>query len=243
MSTIELVVVYDDYPAQEGLQTAHGFACVIQASDGVVLFDTGGSGQILLENMDDLGIGPAQIEAAVLSHMHWDHIGGLDTVLAANPEMAVYAPAAFSSSFLRDVQTRARAVAETTQAHQVIPHVRTTDVLERPLVEQALYVETAEGVVVVTGCAHPGVVQLARSAQRASGGQIHAVLGGFHMARMDQPEIGRAIHDLMDLGVRHVGPSHCSGDAAREAMREAFGDDYLDIGVGARLSFRVVGAG
>jgi len=134
-------------------------------------------------------------------------------------------------------------VAETTQAHQVIPHVRTTDVLERPLVEQALYVETAEGVVVVTGCAHPGVVQLARSAQRASGGQIHAVLGGFHMARMDQPEIGRAIHDLMDLGVRHVGPSHCSGDAAREAMREAFGDDYLDIGVGARLSFRVVGAG
>ncbi|KPK66402.1 MAG: hypothetical protein AMK73_00005, partial [Planctomycetes bacterium SM23_32] len=75
MSTIELVVVYDDYPAQEGLQTAHGFACVIQASDGVVLFDTGGSGQILLENMDDLGIGPAQIEAAVLSHMHWDHIG------------------------------------------------------------------------------------------------------------------------------------------------------------------------
>jgi len=237
MNTIELVVVYDNYPAQEGLQTAHGFACVVQAGGGAVLFDTGGSGQILLENMHDLGIRPAQVEAAVLSHMHWDHIGGLDAVLAANPEMAVYAPAAFSSSFLRDVQTRARAVVETTRARQVTKYVWTTDVLERPLAEQALYVETAEGIVVVTGCAHPGVVELARSAQRASGGQIRAVLGGFHMARMDQPEIGRAIHGLRDLGVRHVGPSHCSGDTAREAMREAFRDGYLDIGVGARLSF------
>jgi len=237
MGTVELVVVYDNYPAQEGLQTAHGFACVVQAGDGAILFDTGGSGQILLGNMNALGIAPAQIEAVVLSHMHWDHIGGLDAVLEANPGVTIYAPSAFSSSFIRHVKARARAVVETTHAQQVIHHVWTTDVLEGSLVEQALYVETAEGIVVVTGCAHPGVVELARSAQRACGGQIHAVLGGFHMAGMSQTGIGQVIDGLTELRVRRVGPCHCSGDAAREAMREAFGQDYLDISVGARLSF------
>ncbi len=63
------------------------------------------------------------------------------------------------------------------------------------------------------------------------------MLGGFHMTGMVQREIDQVIHGLRGLNVRHVGPSHRSGDAARQAMREAFGDDYLDIGAGARLSF------
>lgn len=237
MGAVELIVAYDNYLVQAGLQTAHGFACIVRADDRDVLFDTGGSGQILLENIAALGIAIAEVESVVLSHMDWDHSGGLDAVLAANPQVTVYVPAAFSSNFIRNVRTRARAVVETQQAQQVTHYVWTTDVFERPLVEQALYVETAEGIVVVTGCAHPGVVELARSAKSASGGEVHAVLGGFHMTRMSQAEIGHVIEGLRDLHVRRVGPSHCSGDAARAAMRKAFGDDYLDIGVGAHLSF------
>lgn len=240
MDNMELTVVYDNYPMKGALRTAHGFACMVRTGAQAVLFDTGGSGQILLENMEGLGIDLAEIHAVVLSHVHWDHIGGLDAVLEANPEVTVYAPAAFSSSFVRDVKTRARAVVETEQAQQVTHYVWTTDVLERPLVEQALYVETAEGIVVVTGCAHPGVVELAGSAKRASGSEVHAVLGGFHMARMGQAEINQVIRGLRELDVRRVGPCHCTGDAARQAMREALGDDYLEIGVGARLSFPAV---
>ena len=78
---IKLIVVYDNYLTQAGLRTAHGFACVVRAGDRAVLFDTGGSGEILLENMDALGIDLVEIHAVVLSHMHWDHIGGLDAVL------------------------------------------------------------------------------------------------------------------------------------------------------------------
>jgi len=237
MDTIGLTVVYDNYLAGEGLQTAHGFACVIQTGDEVVLFDTGSSGQVLLQNMDELGIDPLRIGAAVLSHMHWDHTGGLDAVLAVHPGMTVYAPAAFSSLYLEDLRPRAGAVVETTQSRRVAGHLCTTDVIEDPLVEQAVYVRTADGIVVITGCAHPGVVELARSAQRTSGEPIDAVLGGFHMLDMSPAEIARVIADLKELGVRRAGPCHCSGDATRDAMREAFGDTYLDIGVGTRLSF------
>jgi len=237
MDTVELAVVYDNYQVQEGLQAAHGFACVVREGGRTVLFDTGGSGQILLENMRGLGIAVAEVEAVVLSHMHWDHIGGLDAVLAANPKVTVYVPMSFSSSFRRDVKRRARAVVETKVPQPVTNHLWTTDVLDHPLVEQALYVETAEGIVVVTGCAHPGVLELTRSAQRASGKPVHAVLGGFHMAGMSQTETGQVVDGLRDLRVRRVGPSHCSGDIARDAMREEFGDGYLDVGVGARLTF------
>jgi 7,8-dihydropterin-6-yl-methyl-4-(beta-D-ribofuranosyl)aminobenzene 5'-phosphate synthase len=242
METVELTVAYDNYLARAGLRTAHGFACVVRTAGRGVLFDTGGSGQILLENMGELGLGPNAIDSVVLSHMHWDHIGGLDGVLEANPNVAVYVPAAFSPSFMRDLKARARAVVPTERAGQVAAGVWTTDVLERPLVEQALYVETAEGVVVITGCAHPGVVQLVRAAQRASGEQVAAVLGGFHMARAGRTEIGKAIKELKELRVRRVGPCHCSGDPARRAMRESFADGYMDVGVGTQLSFPAAGA-
>jgi 7,8-dihydropterin-6-yl-methyl-4-(beta-D-ribofuranosyl)aminobenzene 5'-phosphate synthase len=243
VNEVDLTVVYDNYPGSEPLRTAHGFACVVRAGERTVLFDAGGSGKILLENMEKVEIDPAEIQAVVLSHMHWDHIGGLDAFLTVNPDVAVYMPAAFSSSFIRDVEARARSVVRTERPHEVVTGVWTTDVLERPLVEQALYVETAEGIVVVTGCAHPGVVELARSARSESGAEVRAVLGGFHMAGMGRSGIERVIHGLRELDVRRVGPCHCSGDPARQAMREAFGDDYLDIGVGARLTLPAMEAG
>lgn len=234
MRAIELTVVYDNKAVCEGLRTAHGFACVLRDAGGTVLFDTGGSGQVLLENMRALGIDVGEIDAVVLSHMHWDHIGGLDALLAASPGATVHLPAAFSATFIGDLRARGVDVAEGRGTTQVTEHVWTTGALKRPLVEQALYVQTAAGITVVTGCAHPGVVRLVREAQGASGRPVDAVLGGFHMLHMGADEIARTVEGLKCLGVRRVGPCHCTGDAAREALRQAFGDGWLDVGVGAR---------
>ncbi|MCD6415112.1 MAG: MBL fold metallo-hydrolase [Planctomycetes bacterium] len=237
MAEIEMVVVYDNYPGKKTLQTAHGFACVVRAGERAVLFDTGGSGQILLENMEKLGLDPAGLEALVLSHSHWDHVGGLNAVLEQNAELTVYMPAVFPRSLIKDVRQRARSVIQTDRPHEVLPGVRTTDVLDQGIAEQAIYVETAQGIVVLTGCAHPGVVQLARSAKAASGREVHAVLGGFHMAGASVREIDLVIDGLRRLGAQRVGPCHCSGEKTRQVMREAFGPAYIEIGVGAPLSF------
>ncbi len=236
MEKVALTVVYDNYVLEDRLRAAHGFACIACAAGRTVLFDTGGSGRILLQNMNQLGVDPAGIEAVVLSHMHWDHIGGLDAVLGASPGVAVFAPCAFSSTFLDDLRTRAGTVVETASPREVVPHICTTEMIEGPIVEQALCIETADGAVVVTGCAHAGVVELAASARRMVG-RLHTVLGGFHMKAHGADGIERTIAGLRELAVKGVGPCHCSGEPARAAMRQAWGEGYVDTGVGARMSF------
>jgi len=168
--------------------------------------------------------------------MHWDHIGGLDALLAGDVRLTVFIPESFSPSFIRDVRARAQAVVLTSRACQVTPGVWTTDVLQGGMSEQALCVGTEPGLVVVTGCAHPGVVPLVRAAKEFSGRRVHAVLGGFHLASATQRRIAKVIRGLKELGVQRAGPCHCSGDAARARMREAFGKDYIEAGVGFRLS-------
>ena len=72
-----MTVVYDNNPGLEGLSAQWGFGCVIQGPDKTVLFDTGGLGWVLLPNMSLLKLDPKSIDVVVLSHIHWDHIGGL----------------------------------------------------------------------------------------------------------------------------------------------------------------------
>ena len=94
-SDVEITVVFDNYPSDARLETSWGFACVIRGLEKTVLFDTGGNGGILLGNMQTLGFDPAEIEVVVLSHVHMDHIGGLQAFLSRNGDVTVYMPASF----------------------------------------------------------------------------------------------------------------------------------------------------
>ena len=78
---LSITVVSDNNPYKAGLKTSWGFACVIRGAEKTILFDTGGSSVILLGNMKLLGINPKDIDVVVLSHIHGDHVGGLDGFL------------------------------------------------------------------------------------------------------------------------------------------------------------------
>jgi len=75
--TLTITIVYDNYQSDQRLSTAWGFSTLIEYGDYSLLFDTGGDGQILMENMRTLGIDPTRIDSVVLSHAHDDHTGGL----------------------------------------------------------------------------------------------------------------------------------------------------------------------
>ena len=59
------------------------------------------------------------------------------------------------------------------------------------------------------------------------------VIGGFHLGGESRGEIGSIIEELKDLGVEKIAPCHCSGDLARSMFKEAFGNNYIEAGVGA----------
>jgi 7,8-dihydropterin-6-yl-methyl-4-(beta-D-ribofuranosyl)aminobenzene 5'-phosphate synthase len=186
--------------------------------------------------MRELGLDPQEIDVVVLSHAHDDHTGGLGALLDVGVSPTVYAPAAFPAAFKADVRARADLV-EVREATRIAPGIATTGEVRSTVVEQALVVETNEGLVVVTGCAHPGVVQMVRRAKGAADGEISLVMGGFHLGEASPGQIERIIADLRALGVKRVAPCHCTGDKARQAFVDAFGEDGVLAGVGWSTEF------
>ena len=198
---------------------------------------------MLLSNMTQLGFDPQAIDAVVLSHIHSDHTGGLAGLLDAGARTSassveppvVYVPAAFPASFKADVRARTDLV-EVTGPVEILAGVYTTGEVGSGIVEQALVVETEGGMVVVTGCAHPGVVEMVRRAKEAVRGEVVLVIGGFHLRSASRDRIEGIIADLRQLGVQKVAPCHCTGDRARQMFADAFGDDCVLAGVGCTIT-------
>lgn len=228
-----ITVVYNNVPHAPGLATAWGFAAVVESGREIVLFDTGGDGPTLLANLQKLGINPESIGAVVLSHNHGDHTGGLDDFLAQNSRVTVYVPRSFPEAFVRAMESRGARVTTVSGPQRLLANLFSTGELGDGTREQALIVETATGLVVMTGCAHPDIVKIARAARDQRGKNIHLLMGGFHLLGRSPAQNRAAVMALRQLGVRQVAPSHCTGDEAMTLFRETWGRDFIDGGCGA----------
>lgn len=228
---VTITIVYDNYVYDSRLETGWGFAALVEHQNRAILFDTGGDGAKLLGNMAVLGIAPASVDAVVLSHIHADHTGGLGTLLASGAGPSVYVPPSFPSDFKGRVG-RATEVVEVSPGLSVSEGIYTTGELGSSIKEQALLIQTGEGLVVVTGCAHPGIVQILERAVELFGEEIYLVLGGFHLGSKSEAEIASIVSDFRRLGVDKVAPCHCTGDGAIEAFAGEYGGDFVRAGVG-----------
>ena len=198
-SDLRLTVLYDNISGGPELRADWGFAALVEYGSHTLLFDTGASGSILLDNMEQLGVDPHSIEAVILSHEHYDHTGGLQALLDTGVQPTVYAPAEFRDSFKEHVRSQTELV-EVTDAVEVIPGVHTT----RPLgaiTEEALVVESGAGAVVITGCAHPGAAEIVRQAQAVTSSRIAYLVGGLHLFQTPSEKVPPLITELRELGV------------------------------------------
>jgi len=239
---VRFTVVYDNNDHDPRLTTSWGFACLIQLEGQTVLFDTGGDGDILLENMAALGLDPRQAGTVVLSHIHGDHTGGLEALLALDTHPTVYVPQSFPETF-KDGLSGLADGREVTGPAKILPGLYTTGEVGTKIQEQALAVETSRGLVVVTGCAHPGVERLVRVATEFTGRRPYLVMGGFHLGGASRETVEAIIAEFREMGVQKVAPCHCTGEEATRMFAEAFGDDFIPCGVGLRVALGGFGKG
>lgn len=179
---------------------------MIEDNKTKLLFDTGANANILLHNMNKLGINPQDIDVVMISHDHWDHVGGLDTLLSIKPNLTVYKPT-FS-----------------TKPQKILTNFMTTGTLgEWGIREQALIGITNRGLILITGCSHPGlenVIDIARNY-----GNVYAVVGGFHgFNRFEM---------LKDIKI--IVPCHCT--RGKQEIARLYPGTYSKCGAGKIIEF------
>jgi 7,8-dihydropterin-6-yl-methyl-4-(beta-D-ribofuranosyl)aminobenzene 5'-phosphate synthase len=234
---LRLTVLFNNILNVEGLQTEWGFACLVEGLDKTILFDTGGEGDVLLANMAKLGVDPRTIDVVVLSHYHRDHTGGLAGLLKLNPIVEVWMPASFPDEFRDDVRKCGATVRNVDDPVRIIDKAHTTGEMGERFIEQSLVLETSQGLVVVTGCAHPGIVTVISTVKEQRQSSVDCVTGGYHLNHLDARELMETIGGLQESGVRRVAPSHCTGDEAINLLRELWDDDFVEGGAGAVMEF------
>lgn len=115
------------------------------------------------------------------------------------------------------------------------PEGRRPDPLED---DQALWIDTPDGIVVCAGCAHAGIVNTLRCALRLSGAsRIRAVVGGFHLLEAGEERMERTLQALRAVEPGCVAPCHCTGGKATARLTEALGSRYAPVQAGSRLVF------
>ncbi|TMB26173.1 MAG: MBL fold metallo-hydrolase [Deltaproteobacteria bacterium] len=88
----QITILYDAFGKPSQMEKDWGFAALIEYGGKRILFDTGDNPDILAKNAKAKGVDLSNLDFAVLSHRHGDHMGGLDYLLSVNPRVKIYAP-------------------------------------------------------------------------------------------------------------------------------------------------------
>ncbi|MBU1147437.1 MAG: MBL fold metallo-hydrolase [Candidatus Omnitrophica bacterium] len=235
---MEARILFDKGGIDSKLSIGWGFSCLI---DGRILFDTGESGIFLLNNMGIMNINISKIEAVVISHDHWDHTGGLWELLKKKTGVTVYACPHFSREFKEKVKESKGVLIEADKLKEISRNIFVSGEIPgayhgRHMQEQALIIKTENGITIITGCAHPGIVKMVRVIkEKFPGERVYSVLGGFHLMEEDKRAVEIAAERFKEMNVKKAGPTHCSGKEAERIFKDKYGNDFIPVKVGQTL--------
>jgi 7,8-dihydropterin-6-yl-methyl-4-(beta-D-ribofuranosyl)aminobenzene 5'-phosphate synthase len=228
-----------------------------------ILFDAGQS-DMFLKNAETMKVSMANIDIVILSHGHFDHGNGLSFLsggsLICHPGCFVKRYRQRDHTYIglknsRDELSRIFNLNTSSGPFKITDRIifageipRLTDFESQStsfifedgtpdfvMDDSALILVMAEGLFVVTGCGHAGIVNTLEHAKKITGlGNIYGVMGGFHLKDIDL-QTKMTIRYLKENNVRHILPSHCTELPALSVFYENFG--IRQIKTGDILSF------
>jgi len=256
-SHLEIIPLYDEASVSADFISGHGVSYLIRTDSSTILLDVGGNPDELpvapfMQNMQKLDIDWDEIDRIVISHSHPDHIGGTQawknhTVSIGDLELPV---ALGDRLIFVPTPVKFKGAIHATIPTLAAPDVATTGVVSYlevwPLSlfapkggEQALVVHVAgHGLVLITGCGHPGLEHLVVRAESLYGEKVVGVVGGLHYLNAKAEELQPQIRFLQSRQLELVAlSSHDSGPVALSAFESVFPNVYQTLTVGEAILF------
>ncbi len=236
----------------------HGLSYFIESEGQRILFDSGQS-DLFLENAEKMGLKIENPDYIVLSHGHFDHGNGLEhldhTNLVCHPGCFVKrfgknnrryiglknTQEELSAKFNIITSADPYALGKKTRFLGKIPRstdfesTSTTFVFENgnpDFVEDdsAVAFILPEGLFIITGCGHAGIVNTIEHARNVTGvNKISGIMGGFHLKEIDV-QTRETVRYLKENNVRHILPAHCTELPALSAFFSDFGIKQIKTG-------------
>ncbi|MFO7755147.1 MAG: MBL fold metallo-hydrolase, partial [Bacteroidales bacterium] len=254
---MKISILTDNAP---GTYTAaeHGLSYLIEHDGRRILFDTGQS-DLFLKNADIMNIDMDSVDTIVLSHGHYDHGNGLKYLsggtLICHPACFGKKYGRGGKKYIglyenRDELEKKFKLICSAEPYSITENIvflgeipRVTDFESKEtyftfedgspdyiMDDSAVALIHKEGLFVITGCGHAGVVNTLEHALKVTGEKrIYGIMGGFHLKDNNQ-QTKQTIKYLQQKEVKHVYPSHCTALPAMAAFYDAFGMRQLKTG-------------
>ncbi len=252
------ISVLTDNSAGSFTMAEHGLSYLIEYNGQRILFDTGQS-DMFIKNAKTMNVSLENTDMIVLSHGHFDHGNGLEYLsgmsLLCHPGCFIKryrkqdhtyiglknSKEELSSLFNLITSAGPYKISEKIFFLGEIPRLthfeskNTTFVFEdgNPdfvMDDSALAMILPEGLFVVTGCGHAGVVNTLDHAKKITGlDTLFGIMGGFHLKEIDL-QTKETIKYLKESGIKHILPSHCTDLPALTAFHETFKSKQVRTG-------------
>ena len=103
--------------------------------------------------------------------------------------------------------------------------------------DQAIFLKSKKGLIIILGCAHRGVINTIRHAQKLTGIEpVYAVIGGTHLVTASPQRLDLTTAELTSSGVQKLGVSHCTGLPAAARLAQTFGKAFFFNNAGIRTT-------
>ncbi len=211
---MKITIIYDNLKNQDSplLENGWGFSAYLELENHKLLFDVGWHGDLFLKNCKILKIPLDQIDKMFLTHRHWDHVGGLPSILNKIHDCQIYFPSDYSDYQINEIKR----FSDNSKIYKISDFYILNDSNEKLastgsfkglgkynyIQEHALLIKYNQNndLIMIVGCMHPGLHSFIEASKNF--GNVKIIVGGFHDFK--------DINYLSKIGIKYLHIGHCT---------------------------------